>query len=62
MTAGNDFLDSISNYNRPEPNVSGDFDCFECRERISEAYMDRVNGKMIWWCSSDHVSFIEVSI
>jgi hypothetical protein len=62
MTTGNDFLDSIAKGNRPGANVSGDFDCFECRERIGEAYMDRINGKMMWWCSQDHLSSIEVSI
>jgi hypothetical protein len=56
---GNDFLDSIGKSARPEPNVGGDFDCFECRERIDFAYYDYSEKILYWWCSSDHESKIK---
>jgi hypothetical protein len=58
---GNNFLDSIGNYSRPEPNVEGDFDCFECRQRISSAYHDKSEGILIWWCDKEHQSSIKVN-
>jgi len=52
----NDFLDSISKESRPEPNVDGDFDCFQCGERVFQAFLDRAEGNIIWYCSENHVS------
>jgi len=59
---GDDFLDAIAESSRPEPNVEGDFDCFECNERVSLAYHDRNEGKLMWWCSKDHESSIKVTL
>lgn len=59
---GNDFLDSIGEENRPEPNVEGDFDCFECRQRIFVAYHDKREGTLVWWCDQGHESFIRIGL
>lgn len=56
---GNDFLDGIDKSTRPEPNIEGDFDCFECREPVSKAYYDKNESILYWWCSSDHESYIK---
>ena len=58
---GNDFLDSIGDSSRPETNVEGDFDCFECRQRIFVAYHDKNEGTLTWWCSDSHESSIKVN-
>jgi hypothetical protein len=58
---GNEFLDSIGDSSRPEPNVEGDFDCFECRQRIFIAYHDKTEGVLKWWCDQSHESSIKVN-
>lgn len=55
----NDFLDRLAEKSRPEPNVTGDFDCMECRAPVSEAYYDRRKGTLTWWCPDDHESVME---
>lgn len=54
-----DFLDSLSKPTKHEPNVSGNFECQECREPVSAAYYDRPNSIIKWWCSKDHESEIK---
>ena len=56
---GDDFLDAIDDDVAPECNVEGDFDCFECRERVSEAFHDKNTNILYWWCSKDHQSQIK---
>jgi hypothetical protein len=55
----NDFLDEIGRESRPTPNVSGDFDCFVCRDRVDDAYYDYSTMILTWWCKDDHKSHIE---
>jgi hypothetical protein len=55
----NDFLDDVGRSSRPAPNVSGDFDCFVCRERIDDAHYDYSTMVLSWWCSEGHESTIK---
>lgn len=57
--AGDDFLDSLAEQSRPEPNVRGNFDCMTCREAVGEAYYDVRKNELRWWCSDDHESVME---
>lgn len=54
-----DFLDSISEASRPEPNIRGNFDCMECREPVDEAHYDARNSTLRWWCAEGHESLME---
>jgi hypothetical protein len=56
---GDDFLDSLDEDPFPEPNVEGDFDCHECRERIFVAFHDKNENILYWWCSKKHESRIK---
>lgn len=56
---GNEFLDALNDDSLPEPNVDGDFDCHQCRERIFKAYHDKNDNVLYWWCSQRHESRIK---
>lgn len=55
----NDFLDSISESSRPEPNAKGSFDCQVCYEPVDEAHYDRQAMTLKWWCQDGHESVIK---
>lgn len=42
-----------------EPNVGGNFSCFWCNERVSEAHYDYNSKLLEWFCKNDHRSYIE---
>jgi hypothetical protein len=60
---GDDFLDAISPSSESvKPNIQGDFDCHECRERVFEAYLDYNESVISWQCSSGHISSIKAKL
>ena len=59
MPEGDDFLDSISQETRPEPNIHGNFDCMDCREPVDMAHLDRKEQTITWYCSKGHKSVMK---
>lgn len=54
-----DILSETSD-NRPEPNMYGmDLDCHECSVLVTEAFYDRKDHTLYWWCEKGHESKIE---
>jgi len=54
-----DFLDELDAAGRGEPNVQGSFECQTCRETVTDAYYDRTESVIKWWCSAGHESIIK---
>lgn len=46
---------------KPDPNISGSFDCQTCGVTVYGAYFDGVSGMITWVCPESHNSFISDS-
>lgn len=44
---------------KPEPNVQGSFDCQTCGLSVMEAFLDRREATLKWYCPEGHESVME---
>lgn len=44
---------------RPEPNITGSFDCQTCNLYAKSAHYDARAQTLRWWCPEGHESLIE---
>ena len=60
MTNLEDFLNKKNKSTTKIESASGSFSCqdLECKEVISEGYIDRVSNRLHWVCSQGHESSV----
>lgn len=57
-----DFLGKGEKPQLPGQQVGGSFQCQECYESVSEAYLNYEEGLLSWVCSKNHISNIGMNV